>query len=238
MFIAIIIPISSSVGAVIGGYALVPIFLFLHKTIYRKAIYGIQEVSPAKIFKNTLQGFYPSFLAFNFSSMILFLTPKIRNQLLTSTVVEETPFVMHYIYENFILLIFTIAFSMLFFSPGWFLKDAGIVYLTEELESETNRPVEMRTMGGLFNDYLIGVSSFGAVYSYIQTLTIYFHSQISVGQLDLASLIGWFGFPFYVILAVIPTFILLDMTNDQRKQYVRREAEKIGITRIVKISFE
>jgi hypothetical protein len=40
MFVFIVIPISSSIGAIIGGYALAPIFLLSHKTIYRKAIYA------------------------------------------------------------------------------------------------------------------------------------------------------------------------------------------------------
>ena len=83
MFVFIVIPISSTIGAIIGGYALAPIFLLSHKTIYRKAIYGIQETNPAKIFKRTLQGYYPGLLAFNISSIILLLAPKIRNQLLT-----------------------------------------------------------------------------------------------------------------------------------------------------------
>ena len=97
MFVAIILPISSSIGAVIGGYALAPIFLHSHKTIFRKAIYGIQETSPAKLFKRTFQGYYPGLLAFNISSIILFLTPKIQNQLLTPTVLEVAPLVMQYI---------------------------------------------------------------------------------------------------------------------------------------------
>ena len=93
MFVFIVIPISSTIGAIIGGYALAPIFLLFHKKIYRKAIYGIQETNPAKIFKRTLQGYYPGLLAFNISSIILLLAPKIRNQLLTPGMLEEAPLV-------------------------------------------------------------------------------------------------------------------------------------------------
>jgi hypothetical protein len=67
---------------------------------------------------------------------------------------EEAPLVYQYIFENLFLLMFTIALSMLIFSPGWFLIDAGIVYSTEEQVRGTDRPVEGRTVGGVFNDYL------------------------------------------------------------------------------------
>jgi hypothetical protein len=238
MFIFIAVPLSSSTGAIIGGYALSPIFLFLHKTIYPKAKYGIQETGPAKKFKRAFQGYYPSLLAFNLSSIIILLAPKIQNKLLNATVLSEAPTAMIYIFENLILLLLTIALSMLIFSPGWFLIDAGVVYSTEELVKETDRPVEGRTVGGVFNDYLRGYSGFGVAFSYLQIIVIYFSSQISAGIFDIASLIGWLGFPFYFILAVIPTFILLDLIRDHRIQYVRRIAANFGIKRVVKIYFE
>ena len=239
MFVFIIIPISSSIGAIIGGYALAPIFLLSHKTIYRKAIYGIQETNPAKIFKRTFQGYYPGLLAFNISSIILFLAPKIRNQLLTPSMLEEAPLAFQYIFENLFLLMFTIVLSMLVFSPGWFLIDAGIVYSTEEQVRGTDRPVEGRTVGGVFNDYLKGYSGFSIAFSYLQILAVYYGGLMSGGErIDIVDLIGWFGLPVYVILTVVPTFILLDLTRDHRIQYVRRVAAKIGITRVVKISFE
>ena len=238
MFVFIVIPISSTIGAIIGGYALAPIFLRFHKTIYRKAIYGIQETNQAKIFKRTLQGYYPGLLAFNISSVIILLALKIRNQLLSPSMLEEAPLVFQYILENLFLLMFTIALSMLIFSPGWFLIDAGIVFSTEEQVRGTDRPVEGRTVGGVFNDYLRGYSGFGIAFSYLQILVVYFGGLLSVLRLDIVSLIGWFGLPVYIILAVIPTFIILDLTRDHRIQYVRRVAAKFGITRVVKISFE
>ena len=238
MFVFIVVPISSIIGAIIGGYALAPIFLLFHKTIYRKAIYGIQETNPAKIFKRTLQGYYPGLLAFNISSIILFLSPMIRNRLLTPGMLEEAPLVYQYIFENLFLLMFTIALGMLIFSPGWFLIDAGIVYSTEEQVRGTDRPVEGRTVGGVFNDYLKGYSGFSIAFSYLQILVVSYGDIINVERVDFAQLIGFFGIPVYVILTVIPTFILLDLTRNHRIQYVRRVAAKIGITRVVKISFE
>lgn len=238
MFVFIVIPISSTIGTIIGGYALAPIFLLFHKIIYRKAIYGIQETNPAKIFQRIFQGYYPGLLAFNIGSIILFLAPMIRNQLLTPGMLEEAPLVYQYIFENLFLLMFTIALSMLIFSPGWFLIDAGIVYSTEEQVRGTDRPVEGRTVGGVFNDYLKGYSGFSIAFSYLQILVVSYGDLINVERVDFAQLIGFFGIPVYVILTVIPTFILLDLTRNHRIQYVRKVAAKIGITRVVKISFE
>jgi hypothetical protein len=238
MFIFILVPVFSSIGAIIGGYVLSPIFLLLHKRIYPKAIYGIQETRPAKKFKRTLQGYYPSLLAFNLSSIIILLAPEIQNKMLNPSVLTEAPIAMIYLFNNLVLLLFTIALSMLIFSPGWFLIDAGIVYSTENLVQDTDRPVEGKTVGGVFNDYLRGYSGLGVAFSYLQIIVVYFGSQIRTGIIDLASLIGWLGFPFYVILAVLPTFILLDLLRDHRIQHVRKIAENFGIIRVVKISFE
>jgi hypothetical protein len=69
-------------------------------------------------------------------------------------------------------------------------------------------------------------------------LVVSYGDIINVERVDFAQLIGFFGIPVYVILTVIPTFILLDVTRNHRIQYVRRVAAKIGITRVVKISFE
>ena len=158
--------------------------------------------------------------------------------LLTPNVVNEAPLAMIFIFDNLILVIFTIALSMFIFSPGWFLIDAGIVFSTEELVRDTDKPVEGRTVGGVFNDYLRGYSGLSVAFSYLQIVIVFYSSQITAGIFDTASLIGWLGFPFYVILTVIPTFILLDLIRDYRIQYVRTIAAKFGIKRVVKINFE
>jgi len=238
LFVFIIIPISSTIGAILGGYSLTPVLLFIHKSLYPKAIYGIQEITPATKFKRSFQGYYPSLLAFNLSSIIIFLFPKIQHMLLTPNVVNEAPLAMIFIFDNLILVIFTIALSMFIFSPGWFLIDAGIVFSTEELVRDTDKPVEGRTVGGVFNDYLRGYSGLSVAFSYLQIVIVFYSSQITAGIFDTASLIGWLGFPFYVILTVIPTFILLDLIRDYRIQYVRTIAAKFGIKRVVKINFE
>ena len=41
-----------------------------------------------------------------------------------------------------------------------------------------------------------------------------------------------------MLLAVIPSLIILDITKEHRIRFVRNFAEKMGITDFVKISFE
>ena len=59
-FVFLIIPLSSTLGALFGGYVLAPLYLLAHKTFYRKMIYGIQEIAPADGFKRAFRGYYPS----------------------------------------------------------------------------------------------------------------------------------------------------------------------------------
>lgn len=203
--------------------------------------YGIQETTHThtQTFRRIFQGYYPSLLAFNIGSMVLFSAPGLLGQILSPYMITEVPLTMQYVAGNLVLMMFTIGLSMLVFSPGWFLIDAGIVYSTREHVWGTGRPVEGRTVGGWFNDYIKGYSGFGVAFSYLQILFVYYNNLISGGHtIDIVDIIGWFGLPVYVILTVIPSLILLDLTKEHRILYIRRVAAKMGITNVVEIFFE
>ena len=101
------------------------------------------------------------------------------------------------------------------------------------------RPVEARAVGGWFNDYLRGYFGFGVAVSYLQILVVYFNEVLSQGlSINLADLIGWFGFPIYVIITVIPSLIILDLIQEHRVQYIKRVAARMGITKVVKIYYD
>ncbi len=57
-----------------------------------------------------------------------------------------------------------------------------------------------------------------------------------IGQIG--SLVFFFGFPVFVLIATIPSLIILDITKEHRIRYVRTVAGKMGITDFVEISFE
>ena len=96
---------------------------------------------------------------------------------------------------------FTMGLGTLVFSPTWFLTDAGIVYSNEERVTGTDEPVEGRTVGGRFTDFLRGYAGIGVVFSYIQFLSVYFGEQtIPPNPLDIAVVLLFFlGLPIFLL---------------------------------------
>jgi hypothetical protein len=233
-----IIPVTATTGALIGGYLLAPVYLLFHKTAYRKMRYGIQETPPPKTFKNAFLGYYPTLLAYNIGSILVISSPSILRRVLSPYMISEIPLTLQYISGNFILMMFTIGIGMLVFSPGWFLIDAGIVYSTRDHVEGTGRPVEGRTVGGWFNDYLKGYSGFGVAFSYLQIVFMFYNRIGGPFRTNIANLVGWFGLPFYVMLTLIPGLILLDMIREHRVRFIRNMAARLGVTAVVEISFE
>ena len=67
----IIIPVSSLVGYLFGGYVLSPVFLYFHVKLFKKRVdYGIQE-NKFKGFKYGTEGIFSSLMAINFTLLIL-----------------------------------------------------------------------------------------------------------------------------------------------------------------------
>ena len=127
-----------------------------------------------------------------------------------------------------VLLMFTIGLGTLVFSPTWFLNDAGIVYSNEERVAGTDAPVEGRAVGGRFTDFLRGYAGIGVVFSYIQFLTVFFSEKtIPPNPVDVGIFLLFFlGLPIFLLMAVIPSLIILDVTKEHRIRFVRNFAEK------------
>lgn len=47
----------------------------------------------------------------------------------------------------------------------------------------------------------------------------------------------FFGLPLFLLVAVIPSLIILDVTKEHRIRFIRNVAEKREITEFVEISF-
>lgn len=236
-------PISAVVVGVFGGYFLAPTFLFIHKNILgSRLLYGIQDRPQPQAFKKMMRGYYPALLAINVNSIILFSAPWILGRILNEEwwelggPVYSTIFVPGFL----VLLMFTIGLGTLVFSPTWFLTDAGIVYSNKEKVAGTDQPVEGRTVGGRFTDFLRGYAGIGVVFSYIQFLSVYVSEQtISPNPIDLVTFLMFFlGLPIFLLIAVIPSLIILDIMKEHRVRFVRNFAEKTGITDFVEFSLE
>ena len=213
-------------SALIGGYALAPLYLLIHKTLYRKVIYGIQEKAPPETFRETFSGWYPTLLAFHINSIIIISNDEIFTSILGPEILAF-PAYYQYVFSIITLMIFTLGIGLIIFSPVWFLLDAGIMYSTHKHVQGTRRPVEVRAVGGWFHDYLRGYAGFGVALAFILLLTELWEGEGLVN--DLINLSWMFGLPLFSTLIVIPALIVLDKTGNHRIRYVRRIARRMGI---------
>jgi hypothetical protein len=233
--------VTAILGALVGGYALSPLYLVIHKLLYRKMIYGVQEVPPPETFKGTLNGWYPTLLAFHINSILLLSNKELSSRILTAEAVKLLgQDMMVNLVASMILLMLTLALGVMVFSPIWFLLDAGIVYSTKKHVRGMGRPFEVRAVGGWFHDYLRGYAGFGVALSFILILLEYIGPEIAQrGLVANLSDISWmFGLPVFITLTVIPAHIVLDITREHRIGYVRKVARATGITDTVSVSYQ
>jgi len=228
-------PISGLIGALIGGYVLGPVLLFTRKIILgSKILCGIQERPQPPTFDKISRAYFPALMALSINFIILFSAPQIFELIVNAEA-------MGYMSGFIVLLMFTTGLGTLVFAPTWFLTDAGIVYSNEKKVLGKDQPVEIRTVGGRFTDFLRGYAGIGVVFSYLQFLILYF-SETAISILNPTELIGtlvfFFGFPAFIFIAIIPSLIILDLTKDQRIRFTRKIAEKMGITEFLEISVE
>ena len=138
-----VIPVSASLGTLIGGYTLAPLYLFLHKTFFKRMIYGIQKAPQKRGFRQMFKGLYPALLAVNINSIILFSSPDLLNRILVpGLLLDDVDFAIRYALGSIVLSMLTVGLGMLVFSPSWSLMDAGVVYSNQERVQGTGRPVD------------------------------------------------------------------------------------------------
>jgi len=247
LILLVIVPVSALIGGLVGGYLLAPIFLFIHKKIFGlKLFYWIQDRPRSQTFRTMIRGYFPALLAININSIILFSAPWILELILNEEFLERA--LTDGVYSNLyipgflVLLMFTISLGTLIFSPTWFLNDAGIMYSNKEKVEGTPQLVEARAVGGRFTDFLRGYAGIGVAFSYLQFLLVYMNElmgPILANPINLiAFLVFFFGLPIFLLIAVIPSLIILDITKEHRIRFVRNFAEKMGIADFVKISLE
>jgi hypothetical protein len=222
--IFISIPFSAIIGALIGGYLLSPVFLFIHKLLNPKMVYFVEESVDTGKFDQIFQGFYPALLAFNLNSMIIQVYPSAVKSILDPRF-QDAPFMILYSFGSIVLLMFTIGVSMIVFSPAFFLNDGCILYSSEELVEETGRPIETRTVGGWFYGYFKGYAGLSVAFSYFLIIFNY----ISNVRMEYVFILFWFGLPFFITVSVIPCFTFLDRIREHRMKYIQRIAVLMGI---------
>jgi hypothetical protein len=238
-FISILfLPLASLLGTITGGYLFTPLYLYVHTKIFRNRFqYGIYLKPEYKKFKFTSQGLFASLMAINISLLLLnpdtvrFITGNYG-----ASLAELTPdkFTITFV----VLLIFTFTFTNLLFSPTWFLMDSGILYSNKSILSETTKPLEIRSIGRWYEQFLKGYAGVSVVISYVNFITIFFIAAGNNFSLFITTLIIFIPFPIIMIIPSIPALIILDLIKEKRDNYILNKARNLGITDRMDVSID
>lgn len=244
---SVILPISSVIGVIIGGYLITPAVLSFHKKIYgSKMYYGIQYEKPSMDVRLFSRSFFPVLMAINLSS--LFLTPTVIQFIIDTDLfaeidgVSKAPVLTRFLAEA-ILLMITYGVSTMLFSSVWFLKDSGIIYSNKERLENSDESFTLKSIGDWLQTMFRGYAGIGSIITYIiiiyDFLTNFInHLGFPGNILNIPGIILWIGLPFYLAISLIPALIFNDLIKKSRTSYVRKFGNKIGIKDSVVISFE
>ncbi len=236
----IILPLTSILSLLIGGYILTPIVIILHKLFFRsKNFYGIQYESHLEERRFLSLGLYPVLMSINLAS--IFNRPEIWGFLLESNLIADINNVWRIpaltrFFAMTILLMFTYGISIFLFSPVWYLRDSGIIYTNKRKIEQSQESFNLRSLGDWFQTLLKSYAGIGAILTYI--FIVYLITTSFINEWDIAVLILWFGLPFYLVLSMIPALIFNDLIKGHRINFTRKLAYKMGIKEKAITSFE
>ena len=229
-------PIFSIIGGYLLGYILTPLFLFIHKKILgKKLVYGIQNrPKPAK-FKKTFQAFIPAIMAVNFALIIALNEDLVAIILSDEVITGASNEAELFMVSMLVSPLFTIGISMALFSPIWFLLDAGITYSNQKKVEGTDKLVETKTVGGWFLSFLKGYAGIGVIITYYQIIFQVFGPHFGFAWYVIVNDLIFIFFMFLLTFSAIPAIIILDISRNSRVKYVRKWANKLGITENVEV---
>lgn len=232
----VIWPLISIGGALLGGYLLSPLYLLLHKKILgNKLVYGIEERPQQQEFDKTWRGLFPALMAISLTIMLLF-NESIQNLISGG---GEGLSEIDVLMNTFIILLTIFIFvSIAIFGGIWFLLDAGIVYSNKDKVENKDQPIENKSVGGFYKILLKGYAGIGAAIAYYE-LVIFIMSILIHGfdPMIFLVLVFYIPFPIYASIILLPAIILLDIMKQNRINYVRKRAAKLGITDYVELTF-
>jgi hypothetical protein len=135
-----------------------------------------------------------------------------------------------------VLLVFTFSFTNLLFSPTWFLMDSGILYSNKLKLHEINKPLEIRSIGRWYEQFLKGYAGVSVLISYVNFITIFFIAAGNNLSLFIITLLIFIPFPIIMIIPSIPGLIILDIIKEKRTNFILNKARKLGITDTMEVS--
>ena len=230
----VIIPFSSIIGMLIGGYLFAPIFLYIHKKIFgSKVEYGIHK-KEFKDFKFLTEGLFTSLMTINIS--LLLTTPFI----ISISVGSDPGSFIDDLNTFLALLMFAAGIASVLFATTWFLMDSGILYSNLKMSGDTHKPIEIRSVGRWYGQFLKGYAGISVVLSYIEFMELFIPqlaNDLSV-PLFIMLLVVFIPFPVVVVIPLIPALIILDRLKEKRIKFMREKARKLGISSNAEVSFE
>ena len=234
MIFIVILPLSSILGVLVGGYVLAQFFLFIHKRIFgSKVEYGIYN-KDFQGFKFFSEGLFSALMTINLA--LLLTTPMIISLSIgfdpNSFIDDLTTFLA--------FLMFTIGIASLVFSSTWFLMDSGILYSNLNRAKDNNKPAEIRSIGRWYGQFLKGYAGVSVILSYIDFLNLFVPQLAKDLSLTIfiMLLIVFIPFPLVMIIPIIPAFIISDRLKEHRIRYIRKIASKLDITSKAEVNFE
>ena len=234
ILILLLIPLFSIVAYFLGGFLLTPLLIFFHKRVVgRNFVYGINDRERPKQFKGAfLSSLFPALMSMNIA-ILLSDEPTIHEFIFSGTFISNASPVVLQILTLLILLPLVSAIGIGVFSAVYFIIDSGIEY-TNKLQKKVRRgafPIEVRSMGGYYLYFLKGYAGISVIISIIGLISQYLTSIQEFGAIIyLVNLILWPVMPLVIALFMVPAVILQDYTYARRNRFVRKWAEKFGIT--------
>jgi hypothetical protein len=222
----------SIVGAIVFGYLLGPLFLLIHKkTIGRNMRYGIVELNDPKPdkFKETFKSFFPALMALNLAFIIAQSTT-IQTAIMDPQYYGLPGDEMRLI---FFFLSFTSIIGIGLFSGAWMLDNCGLIYSNEALVAKKKKIKEARSVGGWYIYFLKGYAGISVLISLYSFLMDYINAGIQIS--------GFFfvgALPFVIVIIMLPSIIILDITSDHRKNYMQKFLRKLDITEGLAVKVE
>lgn len=216
---------------VLFGYLIAPLYLVLHKTtIGRHMTYGIGRRSPPenKKIRKLGQGLFPGLVAINFAIMLLpYLSDNVLYDYVSTWGGSQATF-----FAFLVSLLFTAMPASILFAGVWFLEDASIAYSNQAKVKDTGGIIEIRSVGGWYQQFLKGYAGIGAIFTYLIIITNFWSSMQGVtdplSTLLLLAIIA--PIPIYATMAVLPTILVLEFTRTHRTSFILNFAQKLGIT--------
>lgn len=133
-----------------------------------------------------------------------------------------------------------VSIASILFTTTWFLMDSGILYSNLRKSGDTHKPIEIRSVGRWYGQFLKGYAGISVVLSYIEFMELFIPqlaNDLSV-PLFIMLLVVFIPFPLIVIIPLIPALIISDRLKEKRIRFIREKARKLGISSNAEVTFE